>query len=73
MKDGEIREDNFVEEISWGGVLGAELAFRNLIWEVRAHGPEWAGAGGQGARKFYASSKTSWESDSTLCDQIDVN
>ena len=31
MKDGEVREDSFVEEVSWGGVLGAELAFRSLI------------------------------------------
>ena len=37
----------FVEEMFWSGVLGAELAFRSLIWEVRAHGPEGAGSGGR--------------------------
>ena len=44
MKNEEVREE---EETSWGGVLGAELAFRSLIREARAHGPEWAGAGGR--------------------------
>jgi len=29
MKEG--RENSFVEEASWGGVLGAELAIRSLI------------------------------------------
>ena len=31
MKNGEVREDSFVEETSWGGVLSAELEFRSLI------------------------------------------
>ena len=31
MKDGEVRENSFVEETSWGEVLDAELAIRSLI------------------------------------------
>ena len=47
MKDGEVSRNSFVEETSWGGVMGTDpVAFGSLIWEVRARGPEWADAGG---------------------------